>query len=240
MEKSKKDKIWDEVASSYDKVSTISKAHIEKFDRVIDILLKYGPKKVLDVGCGSGILEKKLIERGFKGEIEAIDNSEEMLSIAQKLIGNIKDVNFKLFDLNKPLSYGKDYFDCVVAINVLFLLEKPKEFLKDVSRVLKTGGRFILVNPKPKGDTVSFFKEQFKGLSFLGIFKNVFSNIWNLPSVLRTIILDKKLERLSEKGLIHYQDFDEIKNMLETAGFKIEFSGEIQAKQNWIFVGRKA
>lgn len=231
---------WNKIAHSYHEVSLISKAHISKFEQVADLVLKFSAAKVLDLGCGSGILEAKLMEKGFGGQIEALDNSEEMLKIARKSLQAVKNVNIRFFDLNSSLPFEENSFDCAVAINVMFSLDSPRRFVEDVFRILKSGGHLVLVNPKPKGGTISYFREHFRGHSLFGVIKEILVNISILPSILRVIISDKKLDRLAEKGVLRFQEFDEIKDVVETTGFEIQFADTLQGNQNWVFVAEKA
>lgn len=47
----------------------------------------------------------------------------------------------------EKIPFGDDYFDNVIAGDVIEHLENPSHFLREVNRVLKKGGRFILSTP---------------------------------------------------------------------------------------------
>jgi ubiquinone/menaquinone biosynthesis C-methylase UbiE len=233
MEKYNLDKIWDEIALSYHQVSLVSKAHINKFKEIADLILQINPKTVLDLGCGTGILEKQLNEKGFKGKIVAVDKSEKMINIARNYTANLKNVEFKFFDLEKDLAFPSNYFDCVVAINVFYLIKNQKKFLSEVKRILKTNGYFILVDPKPGGSILEFFKEHFKNVRSI---KEIFYGSLQIPHILKIIGIQKKLDKLERKGIIHYHTKEELQCLLELAGFKVKLAKSIQANQNWLFL----
>lgn len=229
---------WDKIAYSYHKISLISKAHNEKYNRIAELILKNNIKKFLDIGCGSGILEKKLIEMGFSGEIIGIDNSKKMLEIAQKFLKKEGNIKFKLLDFTKPLPFNENHFDGVAAINVIFLLKNPSELIQNIKRVLKKDGLFFLVEPNPSSTLLHFFKNYFKKyLSFLSI-KEIFYFLINLPHVLRIINAEKKMSELNKKRVIFYRKIDEIKELLLKNNFEILLIETIQLKQNFLFMAK--
>lgn len=60
---------------------------------------------------------------------------------------NPKDVNVKRVDCNEPLPFTDNFYDGVLFINALYTLEDRESFIKEVHRVLNSGGRFICVSP---------------------------------------------------------------------------------------------
>lgn len=46
-----------------------------------------------------------------------------------------------------PLPFASESFDCVISFQVIEHIRKDKEFLREVGRVLRPGGRFILTTP---------------------------------------------------------------------------------------------
>jgi SAM-dependent methyltransferase len=74
-------------------------------------------KKLIDVGCGSGILASLLSEEGF--EVIGIDISEDILEIAKKNSPKAKFIHASLFDYNFP------------AANVVTCIGEPINYLFD-------------------------------------------------------------------------------------------------------------
>lgn len=99
-------------------------------------------RRVVDVGCGAGMLTKILVEAGF--EVTGIDTSAELLQIARAISPTTQFVNASAYDALLP--------DCeaVVAIGEpLTYHENPdadnlvSQFFRRVSSVLPPGGMLI-------------------------------------------------------------------------------------------------
>ncbi|MDA8603219.1 methyltransferase domain-containing protein [Alphaproteobacteria bacterium] len=67
--------------------------------------------RILDVGCGTGLLATFLMEEGFS-QIDGLDYSAEMLDVAKRK-GRIVERFEK--DLNQPLEMGEAQFDALVS-----------------------------------------------------------------------------------------------------------------------------
>lgn len=50
-------------------------------------------------------------------------------------------------DLNNPLPFEDNFADIVFVFNVLYILEEPEKFLKEVFRILKPNGKLFLTSP---------------------------------------------------------------------------------------------
>ena len=82
-------------------------------------------EKVLDLGCGSGILAKKLKEK-LEVEVLGIDVTDQ----------RIEKIPFQKFD-GKKLPFKEDSFDTVLISFVLHHTQEPIEILKESKRVAK-------------------------------------------------------------------------------------------------------
>lgn len=125
---------WDNQASKWDKRSVNMWEHGSRKD-IIPFLQKYlnTGTKVIDVGCGSGYSTYKLHEAGY--EVEAIDISKEMLTLANKRLHN-KNIPLYHCDVNDiPTEDGT--YEGALAINVLEWTKNPYESLMELKRVLK-------------------------------------------------------------------------------------------------------
>ena len=97
-------------------------------------------KKVLDVGCGTGRILGEL--KLFGAKITACDISSEMLAIAKRKYPEIEAVEADI----EEMPFEDDTFDVVVATFVIVHLGDLELAFREVYRVLKEGGIFVLTN----------------------------------------------------------------------------------------------
>lgn len=98
---------------------------------------------VADLGCGTGTLTAPLA-RGVHRVI-GVDNSQPMLTAAKQRLADFDNVELKLGDLESlPLEGGT--CDAVLAVLVLTYVPTPRDVLREALRVLKPGGRAVVVD----------------------------------------------------------------------------------------------
>ena len=97
--------------------------------------------KILDVGCGGGILIKFLKENGFK-DIYGIDISNKAIKICKKR--GIKNVF--IGDCTK-MRFDKNMFDIIIAGDILEHIKNEDIALNEFNRVLKKNGKLIVFVP---------------------------------------------------------------------------------------------
>lgn len=102
-------------------------------------------KKVLDIGCGHGFFTSCL---SGKHSVVGIDISSQDIDIARR---RYPCVNFQLMNAEK-LIFPDDYFEEVYAIDVLEHVDNLDTVLREISRVLKTDGKFIVNIPYWKSE----------------------------------------------------------------------------------------
>lgn len=103
-------------------------------------------RRVLDAGCGSGPLLEELRIAG--AEIAGFDASPAMAEIARRRLG--ADADLRVADLSQPLPYDDAAFDDVVCSLVLHYLRDWSAPLAELRRVLRPGGRLLLVVNHPR------------------------------------------------------------------------------------------
>jgi demethylmenaquinone methyltransferase/2-methoxy-6-polyprenyl-1,4-benzoquinol methylase/phosphoethanolamine N-methyltransferase len=106
---------------------------------------------VLDVGCGTGTLTLLAkFETGARGQVYGIDASPEMIAVAcQKAQQQQQAVDFQTGAI-EALPFSDSMFD--VTLSSLIFHHLPPELkqrgLMEIYRVLKPGGRLIVVDMK--------------------------------------------------------------------------------------------
>lgn len=98
--------------------------------------------RALDLGCAYGMftIEMARVAREAVGVDVATPGAAS--AIPEELSSKLR---FLTTD-GRSLPFDDGYFDVVLASEVLMMIPEPADFLKEVRRVLKPGGRLIVVN----------------------------------------------------------------------------------------------
>jgi ArsR family transcriptional regulator len=115
-------------------------------------LLKLVPRglSVADVGCGTGLLTLGLAS--VAEEVHAVDSSERMVRLAREKVrrAGLANVTVKKAAA-ESLPFADASLDAVFAFHLLRHLVKPADALAEFGRVVKPGGRAVLVELEPHG-----------------------------------------------------------------------------------------
>jgi len=95
--------------------------------------------RVLDIGCGVGQVVHRLAQQGF--DAHGVDVSAPNIERAQKVCPGCQ-----LYD-GQTLPFPDAHFDSAGALNVLEHVENPEQFIAEVCRVVRPGGRVVLSSP---------------------------------------------------------------------------------------------
>ena len=108
-------------------------------------------KTILNLGCGAGEHDRKLIELGAKSVL-GIDLSEKMINEAKKL-SNSSNLSYQVMSMT-DIDKIDQKFDLVVSSLAIHYIEDYDELCKKVYNLLNDGGRFIFSNGHPMGSAV--------------------------------------------------------------------------------------
>lgn len=125
------------------------------------------PLRVADIGTGTGILALELARQGL--DVVGIDRSEAMLEAARQKwaleAGDARGrIEFKAGDAH-ALPLGDASVDAAFAHMVLHSLEEPERAVREMARVVRPGGRVVVVDFLAHDHT---WMEQELGLLWLG------------------------------------------------------------------------
>jgi SAM-dependent methyltransferase len=93
--------------------------------------------KVLDFGCGAGLLAKKLHNLGH--EVVGVDTSDGMLQKARDFVPGVEFINS---DGLSGLEKYENYFDLIVSVMTLQFIENFNNIFGNLNSKLKSGGVF--------------------------------------------------------------------------------------------------
>lgn len=100
-------------------------------------------RRLLDVGCGAGILGATLKKEFKEMEITGVEMVEDACRKAQRVLDHVVQGNIETMEL--PFAEG--YFDSIVCADVLEHLLHPEDVLKKLARYLEREGVIVISLP---------------------------------------------------------------------------------------------
>ncbi len=109
-----------------------------------DFLRKFNkdgkPLKLLDIGCDNGLLSARLKRLGYG--VYGLDIRRKEVAMARKL-----GIRAVLGNAEKKFPFHGNYFDAVLAADIIEHLYDTDFFIGEARRVLKSGGVFVVTTP---------------------------------------------------------------------------------------------
>lgn len=137
---------WNGRAATFDEASQHGIHDDEQRERWSSLLRAWTgqpPLRVLDVGCGTGVLSLLLAELGH--HVTGVDFALDMLERARtKPRPAHGSVEFHRGDA-EALGYSDDAFELVVARHLVWTLPSPGTAVREWQRVVEPGGRILLL-----------------------------------------------------------------------------------------------
>lgn len=103
--------------------------------------------RVLDVGCGNGVISRHLGQFGY--DVLGIDISQKTIDVARSK-NKLPNVRFEAISAEALKAQGQQY-DAVICSEVLEHLDQPGILLETIAAALKPEGMLIVTVPNGKG-----------------------------------------------------------------------------------------
>jgi len=163
-------------------------------------------KKIIEIGGGFGRMVPYYAFRAKS--VTLTDPSASLLSQARELLFSHPNVNFIQSKIeNFDTKFRASNFDLAIMIRVMHHSTNPGMVIKNIARILKPQGYFIL--------------EFANKIHFKNVFKNAIHG--NLTYLADITPEDRRSKKMIKKGTLPFVNYhpDEIKNLLKENGFKI-------------------
>ena len=108
-------------------------------------------KRVLDVGCGGGILSESMAQLG--AEVTGLDQSQIAIKIAQLHAKESNlSIDYKLLNIEEFLKKNKTKYDVITCLEMVEHVPNPASIIEACSKLLNKNGRLYLstINRNPK------------------------------------------------------------------------------------------
>ncbi len=138
---------WWDPNSEFKPLHEINPLRLNHIDKLVGIK----GKRLLDVGCGGGILAESMAVRG--ADVTGIDLSEKPLKVAQlHLLESGQKVDYRLIAAEDLAREQPGQFDCVTCMEMLEHVPTPPSTVRACADLVKPGGWvfFSTLNRNPK------------------------------------------------------------------------------------------
>jgi ubiquinone/menaquinone biosynthesis C-methylase UbiE len=117
-------------------------------DYCISLLKPLKDKEILEIGCGNGVQALYINSNYSPLRVTGIDLNESNIKIAngERERANIDNVRFHTDDAQNLTQIPSDSIDVVINIESAFHYPDKASFLKEIHRVLKPGGEFLIAD----------------------------------------------------------------------------------------------
>ena len=132
---------WESVADIYTDTAALLTALSGQFELVVEFGQIDKNSRVLDLGCGPGVLADALSK--VAEDIEGVDFAEQMIAVAQRSFPHLK---FQVAN-GEQLPYADSTFDVVVCNYTAHHFARPEVVFGEILRALKPGGCVVIIHP---------------------------------------------------------------------------------------------
>jgi 2-polyprenyl-6-hydroxyphenyl methylase / 3-demethylubiquinone-9 3-methyltransferase len=139
---------WWDPNSEFKPLHEINPLRLDYIEKICNGL---AGKKILDIGCGGGILSESMAARG--AHVTGIDLADKPLKVAKlHLLESGQQVDYQLISAEDLAQQKPHQFDVVTCMEMLEHVPDPASTIKACATLVKPGGQvfFSTINRNPK------------------------------------------------------------------------------------------
>jgi len=178
------------------------------------VCLRDRPARILDICCGTGDLAVTIARIApYTPEIIGTDYSWPMLEIAAAKASSSKAQNIRFINSDVArLPFADNYFDCIgisfAFRNLTYKNPLTTDYLHEILRVLRPGGKFVIVeSSQPESPVIRFLD-------------HLYLRLWVFPSGY-LISGNKGAYRYLAESAQHFYSAGEMREFLLKSGFRL-------------------
>jgi len=203
--------IFSSIAGNYDFLNSLLSFNRDKYWRkfAVSKIEPEAGEQVLDVATGTGALALELARKiGKEGKVVGVDFSVEMLGRAQNKLAKTRCHNLEFICAKaEVLPFPDNAFDCVGTSFALRNVTKVEQTVREMTRVLKTGGKLLCLE---------FSQPQYK------VFRRIyyFYIFHILPFLGQAISRNKEAYAYLPGSIVEFSSTLELKQIMEKVGLE--------------------
>ncbi len=101
-----------------------------------------GDSRVLDVGCGGGILAEALARSGAR--VTALDLAEDVIEVARDHAPDHLEIDYQVADITRFAPEHSGEFDVITCMEMLEHVEDPARIIEALAKAVRPGGHVFL------------------------------------------------------------------------------------------------
>jgi ubiquinone/menaquinone biosynthesis C-methylase UbiE len=130
----------------YEKVDNCRDFHfVQRLEIVSRLIIERFPHniKLLDLGCGAGVLTERLVAAGY--DVDAVDMAPDMLEFSKQRLAKYDGSKYRFQQAEcASLPFADAAFDVVACIGVFGYMQDVDAAIREIKRVLRPGGTLVL------------------------------------------------------------------------------------------------
>jgi len=157
--------------------------------------ISFKGKRVLDVGCGTGLLAGMIAQEAK--HITLLDFSSKMLEEASKELKDFSNIDFKHADIEKISFSPEEKFDVIILVFLAHHLKNISPVIEKLKSCLTHHGQIIILDhlDAEKKDRYLFYREIIKKYGLLKFFQMFYFGTFSNTLLKQHLLREKRMTR---------------------------------------------